>query len=131
MERRFLACLVALIALVCATSTALAHVERTSYWPDPPPDTSGKPAARGQVPKARSLASAVVKAEYGTPRVVCQPDSLTQLRAEIERARRDGIDLRPTQTLGFGTKQAASLLAVNQKLFAMCKYHEIQPAVTA
>jgi hypothetical protein len=38
---------------------ALAHLERTSYWPDPAPDTSISPAAGGAVPTARSLESAV------------------------------------------------------------------------
>jgi hypothetical protein len=40
-------------------SSAFAHVERTSYWPDPRPDTSVSPPAGGAVPKVRSLASAL------------------------------------------------------------------------
>jgi hypothetical protein len=131
MERQLLACLAALIASSVAAIPALAHVERTAYWPDPRPDTSVIPAAGGAVPKARSLASALDKSKRGTTRVVCGPDSLKQVRAEIGLARRDGVDLRPTQTLPLGRKAAASLLRINTKLFAMCKYHEIQPAVTA
>ena len=38
------------------TATAYGHIERSSYWPDPAPDTSVKPAAGGKVPKARTLA---------------------------------------------------------------------------
>ena len=51
---------------------ALAHVERPSYFPDPAPDTSVKPAAGGKVPKARSLASALKTRPPGRTRVVCQ-----------------------------------------------------------
>ena len=44
------------IAMSAITTAAFAHVERSSYWPDPAPDRSVKPAAGGKVPKARSLA---------------------------------------------------------------------------
>ncbi len=52
-----LAAMTALLALV--TGVAVAHVERSSYWPNPAPDRSVKPAAGGKVPKARGLASAL------------------------------------------------------------------------
>lgn len=130
-NRRLVTTAVTAAALLCSVGTALAHVERTAYWPDPRPDTSVKPAAGGAVPKARSLASALDRKQPGTTRVVCQPDSLRQLRAELGLARRDGVDLRPTQIVPFSKKQSRSLLAINQKLFAMCRYREIQPAVTA
>ena len=44
-----------------AAGTALAHLERPSYWPDPSADRSISPAAGGGVPSARSLSSAVVR----------------------------------------------------------------------
>jgi hypothetical protein len=130
-DRRLPAFVAALIALLCVAAPAFAHVERTAYWPDPRPDTSVKPAAGGAVPKARSLASALDRKKPGTTRVVCQPQSMRQLRAEIGLARRDGIDLRPTQTLKMSRASARTLLAVNKKLFAMCRYHQIQPAINA
>ena len=114
--------------LVCA-APAVAHVERTAYWPDPRPDTSVTPPAGGAVPKMRSLASALDRKAPGTTRVVCQPDSMKLLRAEVGLARRDGIDLRPTQTVPLSRKSARRLLALNAKLAAMCKYSEIQPAI--
>src|ERR1041384_6285757 len=86
-------------ALAFATpAAALAHVERTSYWPDPAPDRSVKPAAGGAVPKARSLASALNAKARGNTRVVCQPDSLRRLRASIRRAETSGFSDRPTPT---------------------------------
>ena len=48
-----------LLALVLVSS-ASAHVERPSYWPDPAADTSITPATGGKVPKA---ALARVRAE--------------------------------------------------------------------
>jgi hypothetical protein len=128
-HRRLFACLVTLLAFVCCAGTALAHVERTAYWPDPRPDDSVTPPAGGKVPKARSLASALDKSKPGTTRVVCQPNSMKLLRVELGLARRDGVTLRPTQTIRFSKKSARSLVAVNRKLFAMCRYSEIQPAV--
>src|SRR5688500_15330592 len=51
---------------------SLAHVERPSYWPDPRPDRSITPAAGGEVPKPRSLGSAVTGRGPGQVNVVCQ-----------------------------------------------------------
>ena len=76
-------------------SVALAHIERDSYWPDPAPDTSVTPAAGGEVPKSRSLASAL-KARRGDLRVVCQADSLRRARRSIRLARTTASKLRPT-----------------------------------
>src|SRR5436190_3301280 len=77
-------------------ATALAHVERTSYWPDPRPDTTVTPAAGGKVPKARSLASALDASARGTTRVVCKPNSLTLARDDIAAAQTKGYKVRPT-----------------------------------
>ena len=38
---------------------ATGHIERASYWPDPGLDSTIHPATGGEVPEARSLASAV------------------------------------------------------------------------
>ena len=111
---------------------ALAHVERTSYWPDPRPDTSVKPAAGGAVPKARSLASALNRKARGTTRVVCQRGSLSRLRHSIRRAEKSGFNSRPTEPLRKLKKKAGKrLLRINQRLYKRCHYHQIQPAVSA
>src|SRR3954452_20728534 len=127
--RRLLLLALLALSILGLAAPALAHVERTAYWPDPRPDTTVKPAAGGAVPKTRSLASAGNRKAVGDTRVVCQPDSLRQLRARIGLARAKGIELRPTQVLKLSKKSARMLVAINQKLFAMCKYHEIQPAI--
>src|SRR5688572_9973603 len=57
-------------------AVASAHLERPSYWPDPTPDTEVSPPAGGEVPKARSLGSAVTGDGPGKVRVVCQGNSL-------------------------------------------------------
>ncbi|HYZ29192.1 MAG TPA: right-handed parallel beta-helix repeat-containing protein, partial [Thermoleophilaceae bacterium] len=121
--------------LVCAAlllaAPALAHVERPSYWPDPAPDTSVKPAAGGKVPKVRSLASALDKKLPGETRVVCQPDSLERLKASVTLALEGGYHIRPSDHRSLSKKAGARLIAINTKLFARCKYREIQPAVNA
>ncbi len=128
---RVLACALALIAMLCLAAPAFAHVERPSYWPDPAPDTSVKPAAGGAVPKMRSLASALNKKLPGSTRVVCQSDSLKQLKASIARARKGGYNIRPSDHRTFSKKEAKALLRINTALFKLCRYREIQPAVTA
>jgi hypothetical protein len=113
-------------------AAALAHVERTSYWPDPRPDTSVKPAAGGAVPKARSLASALNRKARGSTRVVCQTGSLSRLRHSIRHAERSGFANRPTEPPRRLARKAGSrLLRINQKLYKRCRYHQIQPAVSA
>jgi hypothetical protein len=61
--------------------------------------------------------------------VVCRPDALKQVRAEIGQARRHGIELRPTQVVKLSKRSARALLRTNEKLFARCRYRSIQPAV--
>ena len=123
---------VAVVLALAIPSAALAHVERTSYWPDPAPDKSVRPAAGGAVPKARSLASALDRSARGDARVVCQSDSLDRAARSIRSARANGYRLRPTAAL---TRLSASgadrLLDINRELFSRCRYHDIQPAVTA
>src|SRR3954453_6533225 len=122
----------ALVVVLGPAGVAVAHVERTSYWPDPRPDTSVKPAAGGKVPAARSLASALAPGQRGKTRVVCRPDSLATARADIAAARTKGYQLRPTAPVHKLTStQASTLLSLNRRLFARCAFHELQPAVTA
>src|SRR5215208_6650617 len=56
---------------VLVPAFALAHVERASYWPNPGPVTSVKPAAGGSVPAVRKVFSALNKKKPGKTRVVC------------------------------------------------------------
>src|SRR3954462_3166041 len=115
-DRRLLAFFVTLIALLCAAAPALAHVERASYWPDPAPDTSVKPAAGGKVPKIRSLSSSLKKKPPGKTLVVCKSDSLKRLKKSIASARRKGYAIRPHDHRKFSKKQAKALLKVNKAL---------------
>jgi hypothetical protein len=118
-------------ALLALAAVALAHVERTAYWPNPGPDTSVKPAAGGKVPKARSLASTLDRKPAGVTRVVCRRDSLAKAKRDIAAARKHGVNYRPTEIRPFSAKQARKLLALNQKLAARCKFRSVQKAVTA
>src|SRR4051812_23413509 len=127
---RLLPVLVASMTLALSAS-ALAHVERPGYWPDPAPDTSVKPAAGGGVPKVRSLSSALDRKRPGSTRVVCQQSSMVRLRASIARARKHGYDIRPSDHRSLSARQARHLLRINQRLQKLCRYREIQPAVAA
>ena len=83
------------------------------------------------MPKARSLASSLVRTPRSTTRVVCQPGSLKLLTASVKAARKHGYWLRPTDHRTFSARAARRLLAINRKLYGRCRYREIQPAVTA
>jgi hypothetical protein len=121
------------IAVVVAVSTASAHIERASYWPDPAPDTSIDPPAGGAVPEARSLFTALDEAPPGDTRVVCQgPESLERVRASIERARVEGWTVRPSEEpRPLSEAEAQQLLAFNEQLLARCTFESIQAAVMA
>src|SRR3954447_6757812 len=115
---------VAMFAMLALAVPALAHVERTAYWPDPRPDTSVTPPAGGKVPKARSLASALKKAKGTKVRVVCQPGSLKRAKREIRGARRKGFRNRPTEPLRKLTaRQARRWLTLNRRFFKKCRYN--------
>src|SRR5919112_4944253 len=106
-----------LIAAVATTTTASAHLERPSYWPDPAPDTSITPPAGGVVPKARSLASAVTGKGPGEVRVVCQKHSLDKALASIKQARRQGFRLRPSQPVTrYSKRKARKMRQINRAL---------------
>ena len=101
-----------------ATTTASAHLERPSYWPDPAPDTSVTPPAGGKVPKARSLASAVTGRGPGDVRVVCQK-KLARARARVDSrsARSEGFRLRPSQPVTrYSKKKARQMRRINRAL---------------
>jgi hypothetical protein len=129
--RRLLSTLAALaIALAVLTATAYGHVERSSYWPDPAPDTSVKPAAGGKVPKPRSLASALKKKARGDTRVVCRRGSLKRAIRSINSARRKGYVLRPSQgTKRLSARNARRLKRQNRAFARRCKFKSIQAAV--
>jgi hypothetical protein len=138
MRPRTDALLVASLAAAAALaipSLAAAHPERPSYWPDPAPDTSVSPPAGGEVPRARSLGSAVTGNGPGDVNVVCKGAggrrSLTLLEDSLRKAQRDGYRLRPSQPkTHIGERRADGLLRINEALAEQCEYHAIQPAVS-
>jgi len=124
----------AVLGSFAVPAAALAHLERPSYWPDPSPDKSVSPAAGGEVPDLRSLRSAVTGKGAGKVRVVCQGrggwKSLSLLAESIEKARKHGYRIRPSQPkLHLSRWDALQLLWQNVALAKKCKYNEIQPAV--
>jgi hypothetical protein len=119
-----------LVAALVIPAIAFAHIERASYWPNPKPDRSVHPPAGGKVPKVRSLISALDASKPGKTRVVCKSNSLRLLRQSISRARKNGYDIRPHDHRSLSAKRAAGLLATNRKLEGLCRFHNIQPAVT-
>jgi hypothetical protein len=127
---RWLSLLLASLALAVLTATtALGHTERPSYWPDPEADTSVKPPAGGEVPKARSLGSALKKKPAGKTRVVCKRSSGLRARKAIKRARRKGYSIRPSDQRKLTAKQAKRLRRQAKKFMKRCKFRHIQPAV--
>src|SRR3954453_3233087 len=129
--RRLPVTLVSFAALLLIAAPALAHVERPSYCPDPAPDCSIKPCAGGKVPKIRTLRSALDKKLPGRTRVVCQRGSLKLLKKSIAAAVKNGYYIPPSDHRHYNKAQGKRLLSINRKLFAMCKFREIQPAVNA
>ena len=125
---RILAAMV--IGALALPAVASAHLERPSYWPDPAPDTSITPAAGGEVPKARSLASAVTGKGPGEVRVVCKSNSLVVARQSIGYVRDHGYRLRPSQPKEqLSAAKGKELLGLNRSLAEMCSYKHIQPAI--
>lgn len=119
-----------LVGVLLIPATALSHIERSSYWPDPAPDKSVKPAAGGKVPKARSLSSAAKRHRGTHVRVVCKPRSLKSAYASIRRARKKGVRIRPTQPAKrISAKKARGLKRLNRAFFKHCRYRNIQRAV--
>ncbi|MGA9103058.1 right-handed parallel beta-helix repeat-containing protein [Aeromicrobium sp.] len=131
MRRVVLLIVISLFAVLQPSMAAQAHVERPSYWPDPKPDCSVSPCAGGEVPTARSLASALDAAPPGETLVVCQDDSMDRVNQSITTAKADGYFNRPSDHQALSDTEADQLLQINEELFTRCEYHEIQPAVTA
>jgi hypothetical protein len=78
---------VVVAAVAVAASTASAHIERSSYWPDPAPDRSVNPPAGGKVPAYRGLYSALDRRPAGDTRIVCASGVPSQRRIRrIKRA---------------------------------------------
>jgi hypothetical protein len=130
MKTRLLVAFALTVAAALVAIPAYAHVERPAYWPDPAVDKSVKGGTGGKVPKARSLASALNKKAVGDTRVVCQKGSLKSLKKSIAAARKNGYEIRPSEKKSLSAKQAKRLMALNKKLFQMCRFREIQKAVT-
>ena len=123
-----LATMTALLALV--TGVAVAHVERSSYWPNPAADTSVRPAAGGKVPQARGLASALRRKARGDTYVVCKSNSVRRAMRSIRSARRKGWKVRPTaRTQKLSKKAARRLGRLNRRLAQRCRFRHIQAAV--
>jgi hypothetical protein len=135
---------------VLLPAIALAHIERASYWPNPAPDTSVKPAAGGQVPAVRKVFSALNKKKPGTTRVVCQQvpskklrkhgsikalsknKSIKALNKDLKKARKKGYKLRESQpAIHLKKKKAKKLRSFNIKLLRRCQFNSIQDAVNA
>ncbi|MEO8093067.1 MAG: right-handed parallel beta-helix repeat-containing protein [bacterium] len=121
-------------ALLALPALALGHLERPSYWPDPAPDNTVSPAAGGEVPTARSLASLATGAGSGDVLVACKgedgAESLALLRESVDEAHKRGYQLRPSQPKTKLSKQEADqLLQVNATLAQQCQYDSVQGAV--
>ena len=140
------------IAAVAVLLPALAsgHIERASYWPNPAPDTSVKPAAGGSVPAIRKVFSSLNKKKPGKTRVVCETmpskqlkkhgtkkqlsknPSIKDLNKDLKKARKKGYKLRESQPpIKLKKKKAKKLRGFNIKLLRHCGYTSIQAAVTA
>lgn len=126
----------ATLVALALPAAAFAHLERPSYWPDPAPDTSIKPAAGGEVPKARSLGSAATGKGPGEVFVACKGTggarSMKLLRKSVRKAKSKGYVLRPSEpNVVISKKKARKLLRVNRKLAKQCEYKSIQDAINA
>src|SRR4051794_22171270 len=137
-------------AVMLVPALAFAHIERASYWPDPGPDTSVKPAAGGSVPAVRKVFSALKTKNPGKTRVVCaqvpskklkkhgttkqlsKNKSIKALNKDLKKAQKKGYTLRPSQPpIKLKKKKVKKLRGFNIKLLRHCQYKSIQDAVTA
>jgi hypothetical protein len=129
--RKFVIAALALGA-VAVPAVASAHLERPSYWPDPSVDQADGVPTGGEVPKARSLGSAVTGKGPGQVRVVCKQSSLTTARKSIDSAHDNGFRIRPSQPREkLSDTKAHKLTHVNKALFRVCDFHSIQKAINA
>ncbi|MDQ3759124.1 MAG: right-handed parallel beta-helix repeat-containing protein [Actinomycetota bacterium] len=120
------------VGALALPAVASAHLERPSYWPDPGADQASGVPTGGEVPEARSLASAVTGAGPGNVRVVCQDNSLAKVKRSISYVRDNGYRLRPSQPKErLSAREAQRLLAMNKAFAKMCSFGQIQPAIDA
>ena len=84
---RWIASAVVGAAMLVAAPSALAHIERASYWPDPGVDTADGVPTGGDVPEVRPLFTALDEGAVGVTRVVCQTGQPVTRRADVEVSR--------------------------------------------
>ncbi|MGH7268298.1 MAG: hypothetical protein ACREMB_26055, partial [Candidatus Rokuibacteriota bacterium] len=119
----------AVASVLVASGTALAHVERSTFWPNPAKDRSVKPAAGGEVPEYRALGSALKNKPAGETRIVCQDDSLELAKDAIKQGRK-GFKVRPSEDKRrLSRKKARKLKKLNKRFEKKCTYDSIQDAV--
>ena len=127
-RRYFLAALA--LGVIALPTVASAHLERPSYWPDPEVEKADGEPTGGEVPKARSLKSAVTGNGPGKVRVVCKSSSLDIAKKSIANAKNNGFRLRPSQPKKkLSGSEAEKLREINKDLDKMCKYNSVQKAV--
>jgi Right handed beta helix region len=127
----FVAVAATVAAMMIVPAAALAHVERSTFWPDPAPDGSVHPAAGGKVPEYRPLDSALKGKPPGDTWIVCQDDSL-KLAKQAIRDGRKGFKVRPSEdTRHLSKRKAGKLKKLNKRLDKRCSFDSIQDAVTA
>ena len=111
----------------CSSRTALAHLERSTSWPDPEPDQVGQAIAGGEVPKYRPLKTALNK-KPGDTRIVCQDDSLQLAKQAIRKGL--GFTVRPSEDKRrLNKRKARKLKKLNKRFAKKCDYDSIQDAV--
>jgi hypothetical protein len=149
-RRNLIAAIAVAVVAVLVPTLAFAHIERASYWPDPAPDKSVKPAAGGAVPAVRKVSSALKKSLPGKTRVVCaqvpskklrkngtrkqlsKNKSIRELNKDLKVAKTTGYTLRTSEPpIRISKKKAKNVRKTNIKLLRMCRYTSIQDAVTA
>jgi Right handed beta helix region len=119
------------VAMLVAPAAAIAHVERSTFWPDPAPDGSVHPAAGGKVPEYRPLDSALKRKPPGDTRIVCQDNSLKLAKQAIRNGRK-GFKVRPSEdTRHLSKRKARMLKKLNKRFDKRCSFDAIQEAVTA
>jgi Right handed beta helix region len=115
--------------ILALPGAALAHVERSTFWPNPAPDRGVKPAAGGKVPEYRSLGSALKQKPVGDTRIVCRDDSLSLAKQAIRKGRK-GFKVRPSEDKRrLSRSKARKLKKLNERFAKKCEYDSIQDAV--
>jgi hypothetical protein len=86
---RLILCALALaVALAVTAPTALAHIERASYWPDPAADSADGVPTGGAVPDLRPLFTALSQKATGDTRVVCQGGKVAYPKKKVKRLKK-------------------------------------------